>query len=183
MVDDFYRNRWTILSEYAQKTSGLSDDEKSRLRNCHFGFIFQTPQLIGSLCVLDNVLVPARLARRDNLQSKAEKLLKDLGLQNRLKHLPYQLSIGQRRRVAIARALLLDPFLILADEPTNDLDPKRTNWVGDFLFELPGKGKALVLITHDPELVEKALRTFQIIEGEVRELTAGKLMQTDFIGA
>lgn len=155
-----------------RKIAGLSDHEKSRLRNCHFGFIFQNPQLIGSLSVLDNVLVPARLARKGNLQQRAEQLLKDLGLGNRLRHLPYQLSIGQKRRAAIARALLLDPVLVLADEPTNDLDPGSAAVVGDFLFALPGNNKALVLVTHDAPLAGKADRAVQILEGRLADLPA-----------
>ncbi len=152
---------------------GLTDDEKSHLRNNYYGFIFQDPQLIGSLTVLDNVMVPARLARRSNLQEKAEKLLNELGLQHRLHHLPYQLSIGQRRRVAIARALLLDPLLVLADEPTNDLDQDWTAWIGNYLFKLPHRGKALILVTHDPDLAHRADRVVQISEGRIRDLPAG----------
>lgn len=155
-----------------QKVAGLSDHEKSRLRNCHFGFIFQNPQLIGSLSVLDNVLVPARLARKGNLQKKAEKLLKELGLGNRLRHLPHQLSIGQKRRAAVARALLLDPVLVLADEPTNDLDPGSAAVVGNFLFELPRNNKALVLVTHDAPLAGQADRAVQISAGRILDLPA-----------
>jgi len=155
-----------------QRVSCLSDNEKSRLRNSAFGFIFQNPQLIGSLSVLDNVLVPARLARRGDLQVKAERILKELGLRDRMHHLPYQLSIGQKRRVAVARALLLDPLLILADEPTNDLDPERAAWIGDYLFELPCKGKTLILVTHDPHLARKAGRLVQISEGGIKDLPA-----------
>ncbi|MEN6437607.1 MAG: ATP-binding cassette domain-containing protein [Syntrophobacter sp.] len=154
-----------------KETSTLSDDEKARIRNCHFGFIFQNPQLIGSLSVLDNVLVPASLARKSHLRARAEIMLEDLGLKNRLKHLPSQLSIGQKRRVAIARALLLEPEVIFADEPTNDLDPGRAARIGDLLFDLPSKGKALVLVTHDPGLMRKASRTVRIGEGMVREFS------------
>ncbi|MGD0154114.1 MAG: ABC transporter ATP-binding protein [Thermacetogeniaceae bacterium] len=158
-----------------RKVSDLSDDERSRLRNRSFGFIFQSPQLIGSLSVLDNVLVPARLARKRSLEAKAETILKDLGLKNRLDYLPYQLSIGQKRRVAVARALLLDPIVIFADEPTNDLDPERAAWIGEFLFELPRKERALVLVTHDTRLASKADRAVQIIDNRVRDLPIGEL--------
>lgn len=157
-----------------QQVSGLSDDERSQLRNASFGFIFQNPQLIGSLSVLDNVLVPARLARRRDLEPRAEKILTDLGLKNRLHYLPHQLSIGQKRRVAVARALILDPLVIFADEPTNDLDPERAAWIGKFLFELPERGRALVLVTHDSRLVGKAGRAIRIVEGRVEEQPAGE---------
>ena len=152
-----------------ESASGLSDKEKSRIRNCQFGFVFQNPQLIGSLSVLNNVLVPAFLARRNDLQPKAEAILETLGLKDRLKHLPYQLSTGQKRRVAVARALLLDPVLVFADEPTNDLDPERAAGVGDILFDLPSKGRALLLVTHDPELAGRASRIFRIAGGTLRE--------------
>lgn len=158
-----------------QRVSGLSDDERSRLRNCSFGFVFQSPQLIGSLSVLDNVLVPARLARKRSLEAKAEKILKDVGLKNRLNYLPHQLSIGQKRRVAVARALLLDPLVVFADEPTNDLDLDLAAWIGEFLFGLPRKGRALMLVTHDDRLASKADRAVQIIERRVRDLPIGEL--------
>ncbi len=158
-----------------QKVSELSDDARSQLRNRSFGFVFQNPQLIGSLSVLDNVLVPALLARKRGLEPKAEKLLKDLGLKNRLSYLPYQLSIGQKRRVAVARALLLDPVVVFADEPTNDLDPERAAWIGEYLMELPKAGGALILATHDVRLAGKAGRVVQIVEGGVSDLPIGEL--------
>jgi putative ABC transport system ATP-binding protein len=154
-----------------KKTSGLPEDEKARVRNSRFGFVFQSPQLIGSLSVLDNVLAPAFLARKNNLRTRAEAILESLGLKNRLKHLPFQLSVGQKRRVAIARALLLDPVIIFADEPTNDLDSERAARIGELLFELPLKGKALVLVTHDSALMKKASRTVRIQDGRLRELS------------
>lgn len=158
-----------------QKVSEFSDDARSQIRNRSFGFIFQNPQLIGSLSVLDNVLVPALLARKRGLEPKAEKLLKDLGLKNRLSYLPHQLSIGQKRRVAVARALLLDPLVVFADEPTNDLDPERAAWIGEFLLELTKAGGALILATHDIRLAGKAGRAVQIVEGGVRDLPIGEL--------
>lgn len=149
----------------------LSDDERSRLRNQSCGFVFQNPQLIGSLSVLDNVLVPARLARKRNLEVAAAKTLATLGLSHRLRHLPHQLSIGQKRRVAIARALLLEPSVVFADEPTNDLDPELTEQIGDYLLGLPRKGCALVLVTHDTGLAGRADRAVQIVDGGLREPT------------
>ena len=155
-----------------KKTSELSEDEKAKVRNYHFGFIFQNPQLIGSLSVLDNVLAPAFLSGKNHMENRAAALLESLGLKNRLKHFPFQLSIGQKRRVAIARALLLDPAVIFADEPTNDLDSERAARVADLLFELPLKGKALVLVTHDPGLIKNASRKVQIHKGKLRDFSA-----------
>jgi putative ABC transport system ATP-binding protein len=154
-----------------QRTSDLSDDKRSQIRNSFFGFVFQNPQLIGSLSVLDNVLVPAFLARRKDLRAKAESILERLGMERRFKYLPYQLSIGQRRRVAIARALLLDPVLILADEPTNDLDAARADLVGQILAEFPKEGNSLLLVTHDPNLSRRAHRILQIDESTLLELS------------
>jgi putative ABC transport system ATP-binding protein len=153
-----------------QTVSNLSDDKRSEIRNHSFGFIFQSTQLIGSLTVLDNVLVPAYLGRKPNLESKAIKILTELGLQNRMNYYPYQLSIGQKRRVAIARAILLDPAIVFADEPTNDLDPVRAAQIGDFLYSLPQKGCALILVTHDPSLAEKADKTIEIVNGKAIEI-------------
>jgi ABC-type lipoprotein export system ATPase subunit len=158
-----------------RKASELSDYERSRLRNRSYGFVFQNPQLIGSLSVLDNVLVPARLARKSGMEAAAEKTLESLGLKHRLHHLPHQLSIGQKRRVAIARALLLEPAVVFADEPTNDLDQELAVRIGEFLLELPGKGCALVLVTHDAGLAEKAHRAVRIVEGRVQEVSLGEL--------
>jgi ABC-type lipoprotein export system ATPase subunit len=152
-----------------RRASELSDDERSRLRNRSYGFIFQSPQLIGSLSVLDNVLVPARLARKRGLEGAAEKTLETLGLEHRLHHLPHQLSIGQKRRVAIARALLLEPDVVFADEPTNDLDQERAAQIGEFLLGLPKKGYAVVLVTHDAGLAGQADRAVRIVNGRVCE--------------
>lgn len=150
-----------------KRVSALSDDAKARIRNSQFGFVFQNPQLIGSLSVLDNVLVPARLARRGGMRPKAEHLLEGLGLENRLRYLPHRLSIGQKRRAALARALLLDPTFVFADEPTNDLDPGLAAGVSDTLFDLPPEGKALVIVTHDAALAGRASRTIRICGGKV----------------
>lgn len=155
--------------------TGASDDERSQVRNRLFGFVFQHPQLIGSLSVLDNVLVPARLARRSGMEMAARQALDALGLGHRLIHLPHQLSIGQKRRVAIARALLLDPEVIFADEPTNDLDDRLAAEVGDYLLALPKLGKAVVLVTHDTALALRADRVFRIAHGEVAPAGKGRI--------
>jgi ABC-type lipoprotein export system ATPase subunit len=153
-----------------KNASELSDNDRSKLRNRSYGFIFQNPQLIGSLSVLDNVLVPARLARKRGLETSAKRVLESLGLEHRLHHLPHQLSVGQKRRVAIARALLLEPAVIFADEPTNDLDQELAGRIGEFLLELPRKGCALMLVTHDAGLAGQADRAVRIVEGRIREL-------------
>lgn len=151
-----------------EPVSRFSDDERSRLRNRFFGFIFQNPQLIGSLSVLDNVLVPARLARNRGATTSALRLLEEFGLGHRLAHLPHQLSIGQKRRVAMARALLLEPAVVFADEPTNDLDEELAERIGDSLLDLPARGGAVILVTHDHRLARRATRTLCLVGGELR---------------
>ncbi len=153
-----------------RNVSDLTDDARSRLRNQSYGFIFQNPQLIGSLSVLDNVLVPARLARRSGCEPEARRALESLGLGHRLKHLPHQLSIGQKRRVAIARALLLKPEVVFADEPTNDLDPELAARLGDYLLGLTKQGSTLVLVTHDAAFATRADRCFQVADGNLQEV-------------
>jgi ABC-type lipoprotein export system ATPase subunit len=168
-----------ILSLLLEPTSGrvlvdgldagtLSDSKRSRLRNHFYGFAFQTAQLVGSLSVLDNVLLPAILggSAREK-RDEALALLDRLGLSERAKFLPHQLSLGQRRRVALARALILKPRVVLADEPTNDLDARRADQIADFLLALPKDGYAVVLVTHDRALAERA--------GNRREIERGKL--------
>lgn len=148
--------------------AALSDRERSRLRNEFYGFIFQSAQLVGALSVLDNVLLPAFLAgKARESRTVARELLQRLGLGARADFLPHQLSLGQRRRVALARALLLRPTVILADEPTNDLDARRASQVADFLLELPSEGYALVLVTHDRQLAERAGNRWEIHEGKL----------------
>jgi len=138
-------------------TKTLSDTERSHLRNKFFGYIFQAAHLVGSLSVLDNVLVPALISGRGReRRDYARSLLASLGLNNHEGHLPHMLSLGQRRRVALARALVLEPPLILADEPTNDLDPRRADQIAEFLLGLPARGHALVLVTHDRALAGAA---------------------------
>lgn len=140
----------------------LDDRGRSKIRNSNFGFIFQHTQLIGSVTVFDNVLIPALIAGKRGMEDEARKLLDDLGLSHRIGHYPHQLSIGQKRRVTLARALLLDPDIIFADEPTNDLDAENVELVGDRLFSLADQGRALVVVTHDSELAKRADRIISI---------------------
>lgn len=140
----------------------FDDASKSKIRNQDFGFLFQHTQLIGSITVLDNVLVPALLARKKGMEQRAKELLDNLGLSHRLYHYPHQLSIGQKRRVSIARALLLEPQIVFADEPTNDLDEENAELVGKQLFKLPEEGKTLILVTHDKDLAARAERRLEL---------------------
>lgn len=147
-----------------QDASALDDDAKSALRLRRFGFIFQHTQLVGSLRAVENVAVPAGFSggALPGAEGRAAALLEQLGLGERLYHYPYQLSIGQKRRVATARALLMDPPILIADEPTNDLDAESTRSVADVLFEHVRRGGILLFATHDQALAERADRVMHL---------------------
>lgn len=140
----------------------LSDKEVSKIRNEDFGFIFQDTQLLNSYSVLENVLLPTEIAGKKGMLKKAKDMLIEFGLKERLDYYPYQLSIGQRRRVSIARALIMEPKIIFADEPTNDLDEKRAVEIEDLLLSLPNRGCAVVLVTHDSRFLKKVPCCYEI---------------------
>lgn len=145
-----------------ENISALPDCEKARIRNQMFGFVFQYSQLIGSLSVLENVMIPALLAKDSGKQAYAKALLEQFGLADRMHYYPHQLSLGQLRRASLARAVLMNPPFLFADEPTNDLDQKNADEVARFLLEYPTQDKALVLVTHDAELAAKTQFHYQI---------------------
>ena len=147
-----------------QDSDALGDKELSRLRRETFGFVFQHTQLVGSLRAVENVMAPANFAGKlpFDARERAEQLLGGLGLADRLMHYPYQLSIGQKRRVSVARALLLDPPIVIADEPTNDLDADSSSSVADTLFERAANGGILLFATHDRELASRASRVMHL---------------------
>lgn len=147
-----------------QDSDALGDKELSRLRRETFGFVFQHTQLVGSLRAVENVMAPANFAGKlpFDARERAEQLLDGLGLDDRLMHYPYQLSIGQKRRVSVARALLLDPPIVIADEPTNDLDADSSASVADTLFERAANGGILLFATHDRELASRASRVMHL---------------------
>jgi ABC-type lipoprotein export system ATPase subunit len=157
-------------------TAALSDDARSQLRNTFFGFVFQTARLSPALTVLENVLLPVQLGAgtggiSGDTRRRALDLLHELNLDTRTKHRPHELSQGQRRRVALARAVIRDPRLLLADEPTNDLDPDNAARVADFLFAQAALGRALLLVTHDPHLAARAHRQAHLANGLLHEQT------------
>ena len=151
--------------------SRLDDDARSRVRNHKIGFIFQSFNLIPDLNVFDNVDVPLRY-RRMPAAERRERITSALdlvGLASRMKHLPSQLSGGQQQRVAIARALAGDPALLLADEPTGNLDSLMARQVMDLLEQINGMGTTIVMVTHDPELARRAHRNVQVIDGQITD--------------
>src|SRR6186997_1824757 len=151
--------------------SRLSDDERSRIRNQKIGFIFQSFNLIPDLDVFDNVDVPLRY-RGMNAPERKKRIteaLEVVGLASRMKHIPAQLSGGQQQRVAIARALAGDPKLVLADEPTGNLDSLMARQVMDLLEKINELGTTIIMVTHDPELARRAHRNVQVVDGQISD--------------
>jgi putative ABC transport system ATP-binding protein len=153
---------------------GLDDNQRSRLRNEKIGFIFQAFNLIPDLNVADNVEVPLHYRglngpeRRRRIQESLERV----GLSARARHYPSELSGGQQQRVAIARALAGTPRLLLADEPTGNLDTQMARGVMELIEELHRDGATIVMVTHDPELAIRAQREVHIVDGQVVDLVA-----------
>lgn len=146
----------------------LSHDARAALRNQLVGFVFQNFQLIPTLTAVENVLVPLELRGERGRYSDAETLLREVGLGKRLDHYPAQLSGGEQQRVALARAFIHRPKILLADEPTGNLDAATSAPIVDMLFRLNREaGTALVLVTHDPSLAAKARRVVKMEGGTI----------------
>jgi putative ABC transport system ATP-binding protein len=152
-----------------EDVSDLSDDDRSIYRNQKIGFIFQSFNLIPDLNLFENVDVPLRYRRLPAAERKQriEHALETVGLASRMKHIPAQLSGGQQQRVAIARAIAGEPGLLLADEPTGNLDSVMANQVMELMEEIHAGGTTIVMVTHDPELARRAERTIQLTDGRV----------------
>lgn len=154
-----------------QTVAGLDDEAISRLRNQRIGFVFQSFYLLPRLTVLENVLLPLRYAGGTDAAAQARphahQLLERVGLSQRLDHRPGQLSGGQQQRAAIARALIQRPALLLADEPTGNLDSRSTADVLDLFAELHAEGQTLVLVTHDSEIAARAPRHVRLRDGRI----------------
>lgn len=152
--------------------SRLVEDELAQLRSRKIGFILQQSVLLPTLTVWENVLLPLWIGPKPFLKKVAEqkvkRLLEESGLLERAKFLPHQLSGGQRRRVAIVRALVHDPELILADEPTAELDDANRSLISKWLLQLAEKGKSVVIATHDPYLTNFASRVYTLDKGNLQ---------------
>ncbi|HKR28186.1 MAG TPA: ABC transporter ATP-binding protein, partial [Acidobacteriaceae bacterium] len=148
--------------------SGLEEDKLAEIRGSRIGFVFQSYQLIPTLTALENVMLPHELNARGDARRKAEALLTTVGLQDRLHHYPVQLSGGEQQRVALARAFVLDPPIVLADEPTGNLDTRNGQHVLELLTERQREsGTTLVMVTHDPQIAERADRRIHLRDGAV----------------
>jgi putative ABC transport system ATP-binding protein len=154
-----------------QSLHDLDADERASLRRRKLGFVFQTFNLIPYLSALENVQVPLYIAGVDEPRQKAKAgaLLERVGLADRLDHKPSELSVGQQQRVALARMLANDPTVILADEPTGNLDPETGRQVLAFLAELNREGRTIVLATHDSSAARTARRIFRLSAGRTVE--------------
>ncbi len=150
--------------------STLSDKALSKFRNEHIGFVFQFHHLLPEFTALENVCIPAFIARRDRseVEARARELLDMMGLAERLNHKPSQLSGGEQQRVAIARALINNPSVLLADEPSGNLDTRNRDEIHRLFFELRDKlGQTIVIVTHDEGLAAMADRKITMSDGEI----------------
>ena len=147
----------------------LSASERARVRNREIGFIFQSFNLIGDLTVFENVELPLtyRGMKSSERKTRAEAALERVGMAHRAKHLPSQLSGGQQQRVAVARAVAGEPLILLADEPTGNLDSKSGEAVMDLLKELHSSGATICMVTHDPRYARHAERSIHLFDGRI----------------
>ena len=154
-----------------EEVAHLTDDELAYVRNKRIGFVFQSFNLLPKLTALDNVALPmvyGGVSKQERIE-RASQLLMDLGLGSRLDHMPAELSGGQRQRVAIARALANDPAIIMADEPTGNLDSKASLDVMHIFTELYQEGRTIILVTHEPDIAEYAGRNVVLKDGLIVE--------------
>ena len=154
-----------------EEVAHLGDDELAYVRNKRIGFVFQSFNLLPKLTALDNVALPMVYAGVSKVErtARASQLLTELGLGTRLDHMPAELSGGQRQRVAIARALANDPAIIMADEPTGNLDSKASLDVMHIFTELYQEGRTIILVTHEPDIAEYAGRNVVLKDGRIVE--------------
>lgn len=149
----------------------LSDRELSRFRNRKIGFVFQFHHLLPEFTAFENVCIPGYIAQRERkeVESRAQELLAILGMEHRLSHKPAELSGGEQQRVAIARALINSPAVLLADEPSGNLDTKNKEEIHRLFFTLRDTlGQTVVIVTHDEQLAEMSDRKIQMVDGVIR---------------
>lgn len=149
--------------------SMLKDNKLAEIRNNELGFVFQTFNLMSNMTALENVALPAKYRKMKTKECRllAKQALENVGLGDRIHHLPKELSGGQQQRVAFARALLCNPTVLLADEPTGNLDSKTGKEVLAMMEELNAKGTTLILITHDKSIADKAHRKIEMLDGKI----------------
>jgi putative ABC transport system ATP-binding protein len=177
LLDTFDQGEYTLDGV---SVHGLKDDELSRLRNEKIGFIFQSYNLIPDYSVFDNVDMPLRYRDFNAAQRKrrVEQSLEKVGLASRANYLPSQLSGGQQQRVAIARALAGEPKILLADEPTGNLDSLMARQVMELLHKLNQEGTTIIMVTHDPDQAREVNRNIQIIDGQISDFKIYEPLQS-----
>jgi putative ABC transport system ATP-binding protein len=170
LLDSPTEGGYTINGKLVAK---LSISERSRIRNREIGFVFQAFNLIGDLTVFENVELPLtyRNMALGERRRRVEQVLERVGMAHRMKHYPGQLSGGQQQRVAVARALGGQPSILLADEPTGNLDSKNSEAVMELLKELHGEGATICMVTHDPRYAGIADRTVHLVDGRIVQET------------
>ena len=154
------------------KVLGKKDKEIAELRNRQIGFIFQSFHLIPALNVFDNVLLPLLYRKEEGIsktqsRNKVKEVLEKVGLSHRIKHNPSQLSGGQCQRVAIARAIIGNPSILLADEPTGNLDSKMGKEILELLLQLNNEGTTIIMVTHDEKIAKSTNRIIQLCDGKI----------------
>ncbi|HCG99452.1 MAG: macrolide ABC transporter ATP-binding protein [Candidatus Aquicultor primus] len=145
----------------------LSEDDHAMIRNREIGFVFQSFNLLPRSNVLKNVELPLLYSGIESSPQRARDLLERVGMSDRLHHLPQELSGGQRQRVAIARALVNDPSIVLADEPTGNLDSRTGEEIMEIFAELNSQGKTIIMVTHEEEIARHAKRTVRLKDGSI----------------
>ncbi len=157
----------------SEDVSDMDDNELATIRNKRIGFVFQTFNLLPRLSALENVALPLVYAgySKERRNDKARQVLENVGLGDRVTHKPNELSGGQRQRVAIARALVNDPAIILADEPTGNLDSKTSFEIMEIFKKLHDQGNTIIIVTHEPEIAAHALRVVKLRDGLVESDT------------
>lgn len=159
-----------VLVEKADM-SIMGEDELARFRGRHIGIIFQSFHLVPTMTALENVAIPLELAGRDDAFSRAEEELSAVGLGHRLHHYPAEMSGGEQQRVAIARALAPRPSILIADEPTGNLDSETGREIADLMFDIQQRrGMTLMLVTHDPKLADRCAHVVRLRKGQLVEL-------------
>ncbi len=158
---------------FDNEVAALDDTELSRIRNEKIGFVFQSFHLLPRLTALENVLLPLRFSETDatSSQQRGRDLLQRLGLEDRIGHRPNQLSGGQRQRVAIARSLINAPQLLLADEPTGNLDSRTSEEIMELFSELNRDGQTILMVTHEEEIAAHAKRLIRMRDGKIEHDT------------
>lgn len=150
-----------------EDVSRLSKNRLAEIRNRHIGFVFQTFNLLPRMTALENVELPLLYAGQNHARDRAEEALRIVGLADRMHHEPNQLSGGQRQRVAIARAIVMNPTIILADEPTGNLDSKTGEEIMSLFLSLNQRGHTIIIVTHEPDIARYCRRQIQLKDGRI----------------